>query len=174
MKWARTQLMVISLGFFPRLALAQGPSPSPLYLDVQSGGAPASAAHPFVAFFVLISVTIAVLLAIAKLQDLRKAREEQTVELEARISDALLASEAFVGSTVVPSVHVPFWGRTPATIKLFGKVRSSRMEQSALHLAEQAASRIRSDVVVEDRMVIVPSLNNRVAGVASPERAEAA
>ncbi len=163
MKWALTQLLIVSLGLFPRVALAQ---------ELTAGGP--SAEHPVLAFFVLMSVTIAAMLAIAKLQDLRKGREEQTVELEARISDALLASETFLGSTVVPSVRIPFWGRSPATIKLSGKVRSSRMEQSALRLAEQAASRIRSDFVVEDRMVIVPFSSDRVASLASPERAEAA
>ncbi len=163
MKWAWTQFLIVSLGLFPRAAHAQ---------ELMAAGP--SAEHPILAFVVLMSVTIAAMLAIAKLQDLRKAREEQTVELEARISDALLASETFLGSTVVPSVRIPFWGRSPATIKLSGTVRSPRMEQSALRLAEQVASRIRSDVVVEDRMAIVPSLSNRVASVASPDRAEAA
>ena len=43
-----------------------------------------------------------------------------------------------------------------------GEVPSSRLEQSALRLAEEAVSRVRSDYSIENRMTVAPSSNTRV------------
>jgi hypothetical protein len=95
-----------------------------------------------------MAVVIAVFEAMAKLVDFRRKREEETVELQARISDVLLADRAFVGCIVLPTVHISFWGGSPATIEMSGEVPSSRLEQRALALAAQVASKIRSDVSI--------------------------
>ena len=163
MKRIWTQLLFVSLAFVPRLARAQGVYPTPASLV----GAPAAASfgqHEALASLILVAVTVLLLLAVGKTFDFRQRREEQRVDLESRIGNALLDHAAFVRSSVRPIVRIPFWRGSPVTVKMVGKVPSAQLEQSALRIAAQAASRVRSDVALENHMVVVQTSNTRAAG----------
>ena len=161
MKWARRlQLVSVPLGFVPRVASAQTTNPPatfPPMLPTAGVPSPDAGEGGVLAFVLFMAVVLAVFGAIAKVVDFRRKREEETVVLRAEISDALLADRAFVGCVVLPTVHVPFWGGSPATIEISGEVPSSRLEQRALALAARVASKIRSDVSIVNRMAVVPS-----------------
>ena len=164
MKSIWNKLLFVSLTLVPRLARAQGVYPTPASLV----GAPAAAAsfgqHGALASLVLVAVTVLLLLAIGKAFDFRQRREEERVNLEARIGDALLDHAAFVRSSVGPTVRIPFWRGSPATVEMVGEVPSAQLEQSALRIAAQAASRVRSDVALENHMVVVQTSNTRAVG----------
>jgi hypothetical protein len=163
MKSIWTQLLFVSLAFVPRLAEAQGADPMPTLLV----GAPAAASfgqHEALASLILVAVTVLVLLAIGKAFDFRQRREEERVVLESRIGDALLDHPVFVRSSVGPNVRIPFWRGSPVTVEMIGEVSSAQLEQSALRIAAQAASRVRSDIALENHMVVVQTSNIRATG----------
>ncbi len=135
--------------------------------DAQSAGAPGSAAPSpgassgaagasgaSIAIVVLVLATIALIAVIAKITDLRKKREEKTIELQTQISEALLRDRN-VGVSVTPTVQIPFWKGSPARIELTGQVPGPQSRQAALRIANQEASRIRQDFETYDRMVEV-------------------
>ncbi len=135
--------------------------------EAQSASAPGSAAPSpgasaagatgsgvSVAIIVLVLATIALIAAIAKITDLRRKREEKTIELQTQISEALLRDRN-VGVSVTPTVQIPFWKGSPARIELTGQVASPQSRQAALRIAQQEASRIRQDFETHDRMVEV-------------------
>ena len=86
------------------------------------------------------------------------------MNLESRIGDALLDHPVFVRSSVGPIVKIPFWRGSPATVEMVGEVSSAQLEQSALSIAAQAASRVRSDVTLENYMVVGQTSNTRAVG----------
>jgi hypothetical protein len=170
MKSIWTQLWFVSLTLVPRLARAQGVYPTPASLV----GAPAAATsfgqHEALASLILVAVSVLLLLAIGKTFDLRQRREEERVDLESRIDDALLDHAVFVRSSVRPTVRIPFWRGSPATVEMVGEVPSAQLEQSALRLAAEAASRVRSDVALENHMVVAQTSNPRAAGAKGEPR----
>jgi hypothetical protein len=164
MKSIWTKLLFVSFTLVPRLARAQGVYPTPASLV----GAPAAAAsfgqHEALASLILVAVTVLLLLAVGKTFDFRQQREEERVDLEARIGDALLDHPVFVRSSVGATVRIPFWRGSPATVRMVGEVPSAQLEQSALRIAAKAASRVRSDVALENHMVVVQTSNTRATG----------
>ena len=164
MKSIWTQLLFVSLAFVPRLARAQGVYPTPASLVGAPGAAASFGQHEALASLILVAVSVLLLLAVGKTFDFRQRREEQRVDLESRIGNALLDHTAFVRSSVRPTVRIPFWRGSPATVEMVGEVPSAQLEQSALRIAAQAASRVRSDVALENHMVVVQTSNTRAAG----------
>jgi hypothetical protein len=165
MKWVWTQLVIVVLGVVPRVARAQGMNPPMTsLLTLPADSAPSAGPHGAIALLILTAVATVVLLAIAKASDFRRKREDQTAELEVRISTALLEHPAFFRSSVVPRVRIPFWRGSPATITMAGDVPSSELAQTALRLATQAASWVRSDFTIENRIIVATA-----SGHAAPE-----
>ena len=163
MKSILTQLLFVSLAIVPRLASAQGVYPMPASL-VGAPAAPTSfGQHEALASLILVAVTVLLLLAIGKAFDFRERREQERVHLEAQIGDAFLGHAAFVRSSVRPIVRIPFWRGTPARVEMVGEVPSMQLEQSALRIAAQAASRVRSDIALENHIVVQTS-NTRAGG----------
>jgi len=158
MKWVWAQVVILVLTVVvPRVARAQGMNPPVTsLLAPATDSMPSGGAHGAIVLLILTAVATVVLLAIAKASDFRRKREEQTAELEVRISTALLEHPAFFRSSVIPTVRIPFWRGSPATITLTGNVPSSELTQTALHLAMQAASWARPDFTVENRIVVAP------------------
>ena len=113
----------------------------------------------------VVTTAVLLLVAIAKISDLRRKREEQTVELEAGISAELLEYEGFFRSSVGPTVHIPFWRGSPAAISMDGAAPSLRLAQTAIHLATEAASRVRPDFTIENRIVVLPAAASHPADV---------
>jgi len=176
MKWAWTQVLILTAGLAPRIARAQGVKPPVTYLMTGPSAdvTPVSGQHEFLALIAVIAVTVLALLVIAKTMDYRRKRHEDAIQLEVRISDALLEEPAFIRSSVAPSVHVPFWRGSPATIELHGQVTSRQFAESALRIASKAVSRIRNDFLVENRIAVVPASATRAADIAARARVEAA
>ena len=155
MKWVWTQLAIVVLSVVPRVARAQGMKPpATSLLAIPADSVPSAGPHGALALLVLIAVATLVLLVIAKLSDFRRKREEQAAELEVRISTALLEHPVFFRSSVAPTVRLPFWRGSPATIIMAGNVPSSEWAQTALRLATQAASWVRPDFTIENRIVV--------------------
>ena len=89
---------------------------------------------------------------VVKLFDLKQKRESEAVQLQAQLSDALLREPSLAGLPLTPTVHVPMWRGTPATIELMGRVPTPELKDTVLRIVRDEAARIRSDVQIEDRL----------------------
>src|SRR3989454_3573022 len=94
---------------------------------------------------------------VVKLFDLKQKRESEAVQLQAQLSDALLREPSLAGLPLTPTVHVPMWRGTPATIELMGRVPTPELKDTVLRIVRDEAARIRSDVQIEDRLSVVPT-----------------
>ena len=113
---------------------------------------------------VLLGLTVLVLLAgIVKAIDLKRQRENRAVVLQAQIADALLRDRALVNLPVVATVHVPLWGRTPATVEMHGQVPTGGLRQAVLRVAAHEAARFLAAYHIQDRIAVVPSAGARAA-----------
>ena len=151
-------LSISAILLLARTAWAQSaaaPVPGPVPGAGASDGAAASgASSTTVAILVLVVAVIAVIVVIAKMNDLRKKREDQAVQLQSQISDALLRDRS-VGVSVTPTVQIPFWKGSPAHIALAGEVPSALARQVAVRIAIQEASRVRQDFEITDQIAEV-------------------
>jgi hypothetical protein len=148
--------LALLLGPYAGLVGAQsGANPTP---PVTSPTAPPAAAGDgsslALTFGLLLGLVVLVAIA-GKILDLRRKREEEAVHLQAQVSDALLREAALAGLAVTPVAHVP-WRGSPATLVVSGHVPTPELREAALRIARQEAARIRPDVVIEDRLAIVP------------------
>ncbi len=153
-------LLTAALASLAEAQSAGAPGPPAPLPGPSSGGGTASSAS--IAIVVLVLATIALIALIAKITDLRRKREEKTIELQTQISEALLRDRN-VGVSVTPTVEIPFWRGSPARIELTGQVPNPQIRQAALRIATQEASRIRQDFETHDRMVEVPTEAARTA-----------
>jgi hypothetical protein len=85
-------------------------------------------------------------------------REAEAVQLQARISDALLRDSAFFGLPITPTARVPLLKGSPATVEVAGQVPSPAMRDGVFRVVRAEAARIRPDVVIEDRVAVVPTM----------------
>ena len=116
-----------------------------------TGGAAIAAVGAVVGLLVVIGI-------VAKLFDLKQKRESEAVQLQAQLSDALLREPSLAGLPLTPTVHVPMWRGTPATIELMGRVPTPELKDTVLRIVRDEAARIRSDVQIEDRLSVVPTM----------------
>ena len=105
---------------------------------------------------VLGLAALVLIVAMAKFFDLRRRRESEGVQLQAQVSDALLRDRALLGVSVTPTAHVPMWAGSPAVIEVSGDVPSPELRETVLRLVRQEASRVRSEVRIEDRISVLP------------------
>jgi len=117
----------------------------------EGGGAAIAAVVVVVGLFMVIGVVV-------KLFDLKQKRESEAVQLQAQLSDALLREPSLAGLPLTPTVHVPMWRGTPATIELMGRVPTPELKDTVLRIVRDEAARIRSDVQIEDRLSVVPTM----------------
>jgi hypothetical protein len=112
-----------------------------------------------------VGIVIALLVVVGvvvKLFDLRRRREAEAVQLQAQISDALLRDSAFFGLPVVANATVPLMGG-PARIEIVGQIPNQGVREAVLKLAQDEAARVRADFILEDRLLVVPTLERHVA-----------
>src|SRR5881628_428285 len=126
------------------------PSPSLSPPAAEGGGATIAAVVVIVGLLMVIGVVV-------KLFDLKQRRESEAVQLQAQLSDALLREPSLAGLPLTPTVYVPMWTGTPATIDVTGQVPRPELKDLALRLVSDEASRIRSDIKIVDRLSIVPT-----------------
>jgi len=110
-----------------------------------------------IAAVIVVAGLLVVIGLAVKLFDLKRKRESEAVQLQAQLSDALLREPSLAGLPLTPTVHVPMWTGTPATIDVTGQVPKPELKDLALRLMSDEASRIRSDIKIVDRLSIVPT-----------------
>ena len=116
----------------------------------EGGGAAIAAVGAVVGLLVVIGI-------VAKLFDLKQKRESEAVQLQAQLSDALLREPSLAGLPLTPTVHVPMWKGTPATIEMMGRVPTPEAKEAVLRMVRDEAARVRSDVQIEERLSVVPT-----------------
>jgi hypothetical protein len=110
----------------------------------------------------LLAVLV-VLGALIKMLDLKRKRDGEAVVVQARISDAVLRDPRLFSLPITPTAHVPLWSGTPVTVEVAGQVPSEDLRDATLHLVEREASQLGSDVRVESRIAVVPTMARRSA-----------
>ena len=105
----------------------------------------------------ILIVGLVVLVGVAvKMYDRKRKREDEAIQLQAQVSDALLRDPRLVNVPIVVTAHVPTFGHGPAGLEMSGQVPSRDLADVALRVVEQEASRIRPDVVIENRLSVTP------------------
>ena len=105
----------------------------------------------------LLIVGLVVLVGVAvKLYDRRRKRQDEAIQLQAQVSDALLRDPRLVNVPIVVTAHVPTFGHGPAVLDVSGQVPTRDLHDVALRVVDQEASRIRPDVMLENRLAVVP------------------
>ncbi len=115
---------------------------------------------------VVVASLLAVLVvlgALIKMMDLKRKRESEAVVIQARVSDAVLRDPRLFSLPITPTAHVPLWKGTPVTVRSRGEVPSEDLRQAALNLIEREASQLGSEVRVESRVGVVPTMARRSA-----------
>jgi hypothetical protein len=171
MKWTWIRVVALyvtgALGLAARVAFAQGINPPVTSLvAVPTVEAPSEG----LAMLVLFAVTTAVLVAIVKVSEFRKKREEKEIDLQIRIDEALLAIPGLLNSSVTPTVHVPFRNSAPVRIELSGVAPSRYLEQLALRVTAEVAARLRPNFSLVNLMFLAPSSGTRPETASVPER----
>jgi hypothetical protein len=158
-------VLVLLPGTTVPVALAQGmvAPTSPALPAPPSGSAsqPDGVTGAFVACVGLL--VIGLLVVGVKILDRKRKREEEAVQVQSQISDALLRDRTLATLPVTPTAHVPIWGRAPATIELHGHVPAVELREAVLRVAEREASRILSAYRIQDGMTVAPPMGARAA-----------
>jgi hypothetical protein len=140
------------------LCLATGAAAVPSAAQAQQPSDAAAKVNGIAGVVASLAVLVAFVVAIvivAKLLDLKKRRESQAVMLQSRVADALMREGRLGDVVVTPTVRVPFWSGRPATIELTGRVPTQDIHEAVLYIARSEARRLRSDVVIDDRITVV-------------------
>jgi hypothetical protein len=111
----------------------------------------------------LVVISLLILGVLVKMWDLKRKREGEAVIVQSQISDALLREPALFSLPITPTAHVPLWKGSPVTVEVAGQVPSDDVRQTALRVIEREASHLRSDVRVESRIGVVPTMARRSA-----------
>jgi hypothetical protein len=153
---------VLALVVAPATAWAQG------VVGPQGAGNPSSSATESGAMTTAVVVVsllavLVVLGALIKMMDLKRKRESEAVVIQARISDAVLRDPRLFSLPITPTAHVPLWKGTPVTVEVAGQVPSEDLRQAALNLIEREASQLGSEVHVESRVGVTPTMAGRSA-----------
>jgi len=115
---------------------------------------------------VVVASLLAVLVvlgALIKMLDLKRKRETEAVVVQARISDAVLRDPRLFSLPITPTAHVPLWKGTPVTVDVAGQVPSDDLRDAAVGLIEREAAQMGSEVRVESRIGVVPTMARRSA-----------
>ena len=128
-----------------------------------SSGATESGAMTTAVVVASLLAVLVVLGALIKMMDLKRKRESEAVVIQARISDAVLRDPRLFSLPITPTAHVPLWKGTPVTVEVAGQVPSEDLRQAALNLIEREASQLGSEVRVESRVGVVPTMARRSA-----------
>ncbi len=128
-----------------------------------SGGAAQSGAVSTAAVVAMLFAVLVVLGVLIKLLDLKRKRDTEAVVVQARISDAVLRDPRLFSLPITPTARVPLWKGTPVTVEVAGQVPSDELRDAALGLIEREATQLGSEVRVESRIGVVPTMTRRSA-----------
>ncbi len=110
-----------------------------------------------------VVVLLLILGVLVKIWDLKRKREGEAVIVQSQISDAVLREPALFSLPIIPTAHVPLWRGSPVTVEVAGQVPSDDLRQTALRVIEREASQRRSDVRIESRIGVAPTMTRRSA-----------
>jgi len=159
--YVRIVLTLIAIVLVPLAVWAQA-TPTPAAPPSTSSGASSGGAGAGMVIGVVLALLIVVGIGV-KMYDLKRKREAEAVHLQAQVSDALLREQSLFGLPITPTVRVPTWKGSPATIEVAGQVPSPEIRETAMRIIRSEASRIRPDFEIEDRLTVVPTMTTRVA-----------
>lgn len=136
----------------PRLLAAQAPGPAAS--EAQGSG---------IAVLAIFGALLVVLGAGVKLYDVKRKRDEQGLQLQARVSDALLDDPDTARLPIAATVHVPFWRPVAARVVVGGRAPTPELRETALRLVLDQVLAARPRARIEDRIVVAPETVHRAA-----------
>jgi hypothetical protein len=92
--------------------------------------------------------------ACLELRGLQRKREEEAVQLETQIGDALLRDRILARLPIAPTVYIPLRRRAGATVELHGQVPTVELRQAALSVADRETSRFLNAYRIQDHIQI--------------------
>ena len=92
-----------------------------------------------------------------KLYDRSRKRFDETVALQARVSDALMGEPSLTGLSLTPTVRMPLWRREPVMIELRGSVPRPGLRQAAVSLVLREVEALGKSCCLQDRIVVAPA-----------------
>jgi hypothetical protein len=157
----RNLLLVLTLlplgGVRERSAWAQAPGTS-------TSAPPAPEGWSELAVVGLTALALLIILVLAvRLYDRSRKREADAIGLQSRLSDALLTDRALQSAIVTLTVHTPMWKRSPLIVEVRGDVPSAGLRDAVLRVVQREATQLKSNVEIEDKLLIVPPRTSRTA-----------
>jgi len=142
-------------------ALAEAQTATPPAGAPAADGAGGGASGLFVFLGVMV-VLFAVVAVVVKTMDRRRKHNEEAVQVQARIADAMLLDPVLGKLALTASVMAPLSG--PLTVEVHGEAPSPEIRDEALRLVIREATVSGLPFHVEDRMTVgVPGVARRVA-----------
>jgi hypothetical protein len=137
-----------------RRALAQGSSvPTAMPVPTPSDGSAATQAGVIIG---LVVAGIVLVVAMAKIFDVRRKREAEAVAIQGRVADVLLSEASLARLPVAVTVHLPVLGGT-AVAEVRGDVPNQEARQAVLRLVDREMAGLRATYRVDDRLMVLPS-----------------
>jgi hypothetical protein len=161
-----TLVSLLLLAVFPAIVWAQaGSAPGvPVAAPVENPGLSLSDDVYTMALLILAGILVLGLgVACLELWDLQRKRDDEAVQLQAQIGDALLRDRRLARFPVAPTVHIPMRRRATATIELHGQVPTTELRQSVLRVAEQEATRILQAYRIQDHITVEATVGAQAA-----------
>jgi len=114
--------------------------------------------------FVILLIGLFAIVGIAvKVFDRRRKRNDQAVQIQARIADALLLDPALVNVPVAATVHLPTWGKGPARIEVRGHVPRPELRDATLELVRREAQASGVAFDIEDHVAVEQAVSAHAA-----------
>src|SRR5262245_41537937 len=110
-----------------------------------------------------MGVLRAMVIAMARLHDVRKKRETEALALQSRRSEALLTARALQGMTVSPTVRAPLRRSAPLEVEISGEVPSQEVREMILRRIQREAAQAGRPVEIEDRLMVLAPRSAHVA-----------
>ena len=138
-----------------RRALAQGTTvPPAIPVPMPSDGSAATQAGVVIG---LVVAGIVLVVAMAKIFDLRRKREAEAVAIQGRIADVLLSEASLARLPVAVTVHVPLLRGGPAEAEVRGEVPTQEARQAVMRLVEREMAGLRATYQLADRLMVLPT-----------------
>jgi len=133
----------------------------PTAARAQTSGATTSG-ETFGVIVVAALLVVAVGIAVA-LYDRQRRREQKALELQAKLSDALLLDPSLPGLTITPTVLMPFSARGTVVIDLAGYVRTTEMRDAAIQIVRKETAGLERPMRIDDRILVNPRVRQYAA-----------
>ena len=106
---------------------------------------------------------LVILAALVKMLVLKRRRDGEAVMVQSQVSDAVLREPSLFRLPITPTARVPLWKGSPVIVEVAGCVPSDDLREAALRVVEREAAHLRSDVRIESRIDVVPTMARKSA-----------